>query len=74
MGSLRFLPLKNSWPSAFVAREKVGVFSGGIINPRTLANADSAGIGPKEKIRVGRKIAYPVDALIAWLEAKVVEG
>ena len=70
----RFASLKDSWASSFVAREKVGIFSGGILHPRTLANADSAGIGPKEKIRVGRKIAYPVDALIAWLEAKVVEG
>ncbi len=30
--------LANSWPSAFVARHKVGEFTGGIVTPGYLAN------------------------------------
>ena len=68
----RFASLKDSWPSAFVARGKVEEFSGGILNPRSMANADCAGIGPKDKIKIGRKIAYSVEALIAYMESRVV--
>jgi hypothetical protein len=63
--------LKDSWPSAFVCREQVSIFSGGLINSRHLANLDCKGLGPKGRFRVGDlKIAYPVDSLIEWLEAR----
>lgn len=63
--------LKNKWPSPFVAREKVGEFSGGILHPRTMANLDALGQGPKGRIRVaGKKIAYPVDELVEWMQSR----
>jgi hypothetical protein len=63
--------LRDRWPSSYVAREKVGEFSGGILHSRTLANLDSMGLGPKGRIRVnGKKVAYPVDELIRWLESR----
>ncbi len=62
--------LANKWPSSVVAREKVGEFTGGIISPKTMANLDATGEGPKGRITVGRKVAYPVDLLIAWLESR----
>lgn len=67
--------LAQKWPSAIVSRSQVGVFTGGLINPRTLANQDALGKGP-ERIRVGRKIAYRADVLCRWLEEKsqVVSG
>jgi hypothetical protein len=58
------------WPSPYIARDKVSEFTGGIINPRTLANLDSQGLGPKIRIRVGRKIAYNVEDFCAWLESR----
>ncbi|MGO9373798.1 MAG: hypothetical protein ACLQBD_17040 [Syntrophobacteraceae bacterium] len=58
------------WGSPYVAREKVGEFSGGILHPRTLANLDSKGLGPKGRIRVGRKVAYDVVELCRWLAAR----
>jgi len=65
---------KNRWPSSFVAREKVGEFSGGILHPRTMANLDALGQGPKGRIRVnGKKIAYPIDELIKWMQARCEE-
>ena len=58
------------WPSTFVAREKASEFTGGIITSKSLANLDSRGLGPKGRIIVGRKVAYPVTELIAWLESR----
>jgi len=63
--------LAARWPSPVVARKEVGKFSGGILNPRTLANLDSLGKGPDGKFQVGpRKIAYPVNSLIIWMRAQ----
>ena len=44
--------------------------TGGIVNVRYLANLDSIGKGIKGRVKVGRKIAYPVKELIAWLESR----
>jgi hypothetical protein len=61
--------LKECWSSPFVAREKVGVFSGGILHPRTMANLDALGQGPKGRIKIaGKKIAYPVEELVDWMQ------
>ena len=63
--------LAEKWPSTIVARHEVGKFSGGIVNPRTLANLDSKGTGPKGKFTIGNRVAYPVDALIEWMQERV---
>jgi hypothetical protein len=62
--------LSKKWPSAWVARQEVDRFTGGIISEKYIANLDSRGMGPKGRIRVGRKIAYPVDCLVTWLESR----
>jgi hypothetical protein len=64
--------LADKWPSSIVAREKTGEFSGGVLEPKTMANFDSAGEGPP-RIRIGRKVAYPVESLIAWMEKRAQE-
>lgn len=69
MFSYDFSSLASKWPSSFVSREKVGEFSGGIINPRTLANLDAKKLGPK-RVRIGRKIAYRVEDLCDWLASR----
>ncbi len=40
------------------------------IAPRTVANEDSLGTGPRKKIMVGRVVGYPRAALIAWLRER----
>lgn len=70
MEKVNLSPLAARWPSSLVAREKIAEFTGGILTPKTLANLDATGEGPKGRITVGRKVAYPVDLLIAWLEAR----
>lgn len=59
-----FSSLRDKWPSPIVARDAVKDFSGGTLNSRSMANLDCKGLGPKGRFRIGRKIAYTVDALI----------
>lgn len=66
---ISFKSLAEKWPSAFVARTEVSNFSGGLVNVKTIANLDSQKQGPP-RVRVGRKIAYPVDSFIQWLESR----
>ncbi len=64
--------LVQKWPSTIVARDEVGRFSGGLLNPRTLANLDSLGTGPAVRITLGsRKVAYPVVDLCNFLTEKL---
>lgn len=62
--------LAEKWSSAFVARSEIGKFTGGLISSGYLANLDSLGLGPKGRIRVGRRVAYPVSEIVKWLEAR----
>lgn len=55
----------------YVARALVGKFSGGMLNPRTMANRDSLGIGPPMTKFEGR-VYYLVDDLIAWMRERAM--
>lgn len=72
MNTVSFASLADRWPSAFVARHQVGQFSGGLLHPRTLANKDCLGEGPAGAVRMGRRVAYPVESLILWMESRAV--
>ncbi len=65
-----FSSLANRWPSEIVAREKVDDFTGGAMTHKYLANLDSQGKGPPERLRIGRKICYPIKSFIDWLEKR----
>ena len=62
--------MAEKWPSTIIAREKVGEFTGGTINPGTMANLDSLGKGIEDRFRIGRKIVYPLQSFIEFLEAR----
>jgi len=62
---LSSLPAK--WTSTFVERQQVGNFSGGLLNPKYMANLDSQGKGPENTIKFGRKRGYYVPSLITWM-------
>ena len=72
MNPIDFQSLAAKWPSEFVAREKVAEFSGGILHPRTMANLDALGKGPR-RFRVGGKVAYFVKDLCNWLASRSQE-
>ena len=69
-----FQKMAMKWPSALVARQEIYKITGGLISPRTMANLDSQGKGPRERIVRGGKVAYDIDVLIEWLRenSKVV--
>lgn len=50
-----------------IARCSVEQALGGIVTPKTLANADSAGLGPAGAYQFGRKVVYPAQTLVDWL-------
>jgi hypothetical protein len=63
--------LKIKWPSSVVARTDIRNFTGGLMSERYIANLDSQGAGPKGRFKLGRKVGYPVDSLISWLEERM---
>ncbi|MBM4337990.1 MAG: hypothetical protein FJ110_00440 [Deltaproteobacteria bacterium] len=65
-----FQNMADKWPSAWVARTESEKFTGGIIKEKYLANLDSTGKGPAGRVRIGRKIAYPVSEFVKWLESR----
>lgn len=74
MNTLDLSFLGEKWPSGIVARTSIKEFTGGMISEKTMANLDSNGEGP-DRFTIGRKVAYKVDVLIAWLEQRsIVNG
>ena len=63
--------LRSKWPSTLVPRERIYEFSGGLINPRTMANLDSRGDGPEGRMRIGRKVVYPLDSVLDWIKDRI---
>lgn len=57
------------WGAPYVFRTEVKNFSGGLLNPRTMANLDSLGLGPG-KITIRGRAAYRTDSLVAWLKKR----
>ena len=68
-----FQSLADKWPSSMVARTEIRNFTGGIINEKYIANLDSQGKGPKGRVRVGRKVAYPIESVIEFLESRATK-
>lgn len=71
MTEINLSHLAEKWPSSFVSRSEIAKFSGGLIQPGTMANLDSAGQGPHGGVWFGRKKAYQVEPLIEWMERRI---
>lgn len=54
----------------FVPRKNVTAVLGGIVSPKTLANADSLGIGPSKRWKLGRDVVYDMACLLEWLDSR----
>jgi hypothetical protein len=77
MKSDLYKELIQSWPSPLVARQEISKFSGGVLNPRTMANRDclernNPGF-PLKKILAGGRICYRKTELAAYL-VSLIEG
>ena len=66
---LDFTDLAEKLPP-IIARSEVEKLLGGVISAKRLANLDSLGEGPKQRMRIGRKIAYRTEDLLEWLESR----
>lgn len=65
-----FEQMVDRWPSAIVARRDVEKFTGGMVKSKFLANQDSLGTGPDDRIEIAGRIGYPIESLIIWLRAR----
>lgn len=59
-----------NWPSEFIARDRMGEFTGGLVSPKSMANYDSLGDGPEGRIKIGRKSGYIKTPLVEWLKSR----
>lgn len=65
------LKIKDVCKAPIIARDAVQDLTGGLVNPRTLSNHDSAGTGPEGLFYVGRRAVYPTNAFCDWLVSRV---
>jgi hypothetical protein len=65
-----FSEMASCHKSTVIARSEVKRFTGGGISPKTLANADSKGVGPKGRFKIGRQTCYPLSSFIEWLRQR----
>lgn len=63
--------LRQKWPSNIVARSEFNSFTGGAISPKTIANLESEGKGPKNKHFMGNKVVYRIDDAIDFLRSRI---
>ena len=59
--------LKERFPFGLIPRTKLAELTGGILNPRTLANEDCRGIGIADPITIKGKICYKIDNILDYL-------
>lgn len=62
--------LQSDLPAVVVRREVLRL-TGGLISPRALANLDSAGLGPKGRVRIGRLVGYERESFVSWLSDRM---
>lgn len=54
-----------------VSRAEAARITGGLLSAKTLSNEDALHKGPSERVRVGSKVGYTRDALMAYLRKKI---
>ncbi|MBU1275401.1 MAG: hypothetical protein KJ720_08495 [Proteobacteria bacterium] len=42
------------------------------LSPRTMANLDSLGQGPAQRVRLGKIVGYSRESLLSWLAKRLV--
>ena len=62
--------LRMELPATF-SRQFIASRLGGLISAKTLSNLDAKNEGPANKITMGRRVAYEMDAFLDWLEKRL---
>ncbi len=64
--------LNFNFPYPCVKRNDLGKLTGGLLNPKTIRNLDSQGIGIKGKFLIGpRIVAYPTEEVVAFIDERL---
>ncbi len=67
-----FSQIIKNCPSGYILRKDLNVKTDGLLHGRTMANLDSMGdLGIQGRISIGRKVAYPVEAVVEYLQSKI---
>jgi len=69
-----FQSIIDNTPTGFIMRKDIKEKTGGLLHPRTMANLDCLGEGIPEKFRIGNQICYPINAVVEFLESRVVRA
>ena len=56
-----------------IPRKQIGVATGGLLHPRTMANLDSAGAGIPGSYKFGRQMIYPVSPTVKFIIKKIMQ-
>lgn len=56
-------------PMVLRTHPKFKVWTG--VGGRRMANLDCLGLGPRERVLVGKQVAYPKAALLEWIAARL---
>ena len=65
-----FQNMADRWRAPIVARTESQAFTGGAVSEKYLANLDAQGLGPEGRFRIGRKVVYPTNEFVKWLERR----
>ena len=63
--------LENAWNLPFVLRVDCRKASGGVFTWHILRLDEQRNQGPKERFKIGGKVAYPKEAFFAWMKSKM---
>jgi len=62
--------LQQKWPAGIVTRSEIGKLTGGLVNPKTIANEDALGVGISSRLRLLRRVAYKIEDVAEYLIRK----
>lgn len=57
-------------PAPVIARRNIAEFTGGAVKPKQMANLDSLGEGPSERVTINGHTCYECAGFVAWLRAR----
>ena len=64
----------TNWSAPTVAHTELEKISGGMLHPKTVANANSAGDGPGGRVKVGRRVGYLIRPFAEWYVDLLIKG
>ncbi len=66
--------LLQMYPIGLVPRNKIEIATGEILNSKTMSSLDSLNTGIKGGIKIGKKMCYPIDEIIKYIQSKIKQA